>query len=412
MTDPNETESADQQDTAAPASPRSRTKESRRLAALAARMTAVHKERAADLRRTQESAAEQNLAAPVENTDAGGVSFRPFRTGFIGALGVILAYITYLAAQSIRGTLIVIVIAAVIAIGLEPAVQFFIRRGFRRAWAVTAVFLALLGVLAGAIYAIVPPIVNEIVSFAQSLPKLLQNLQDNPTFKDFDDRFQVIEQIQDSDTLQKLGGGAADGILTAGVAAAGVVFDLFVILVLALFFLAGLPRIKIAAYRLAPASRRARVSELGDKIVKQMGGYLSGAAVVAAQAGIVAGVFSAIVGLPYPWAIALAAAILDLVPVIGPIIIGVSMTLLGFTQSLLIGLIAGLFYVCQHTFETYWLYPRVMRRQVDISTATVVVAIIIGGALLGVTGALLAVPVAAAVQLIVREVVFPLQDRT
>lgn len=390
---------------------RLRARERRRLAALAARVTAVRDQRVAELRAAQDAPAIDPLL-PDTADDPDRLSWRPFRTGFIGAIGVILAYISYLAVQSIRDTLIIIAIAAVIAIGLEPAVQMLIRRGFGRAWSVTVVFLALLAVIAGAIYAIIPPIINELVQFAQSIPQLIENLQNNPTIKEFDARFGVIEQIQNSDALQTIGGGAAGGLLTAGVAAAGIVFDLLVILILALFFLAGLPRIKDGAYRLAPASRRTRVRELGDKILKQMGGYLSGAAVVAAQAGIVAGVFSAIVGLPYPWAIALGAAILDFVPVIGPVIIGVSMTLLGFTQSLLIGIIAGLFYLCQHMFEAYWLYPVVMRRQVDISTATVVVAIIIGGALLGVTGALLAVPVAAAVQLIIREVVVPMQDRS
>ena len=154
-----------------------------------------------------------------------------------------------------------------------------------------------------------------------------------------------------------------------------------------------------------------RVSDLGDKILKQMGGYLVGATLVALQAGLVAGVFAAIAGLPYPFAIALGAALLDFVPVVGPIIVGVSIALIGFTQSLTIGIVAGGFYICQHLFEAYWLYPRVMRRQVDISTGAVVFAILIGGALLGVTGGLLAVPVAAAVQLIVREVVLPRQER-
>ena len=180
---------------------------------------------------------------------------------------------------------------------------------------------------------------------------------------------------------------------------------------LTLFFLAGFPKIKSAAYRLVPATRRTRVTDLGDKILKQMGGYLFGATLVSLQAGFVAGVFATIVGLPYPWAIALGASLLDFIPVIGPIIVGVSMTLLGFTQSLAIGIIAGAFYLAQHLFEAYWLYPRVMRRQVDISTGAVVVALLVGGALLGVTGAMLAVPVAAAVQLIVREVVMPRQER-
>lgn len=385
-------------------------KERRRIARLAARMTALRDERAAELNKAHGT--ENAPAEPIDERPDTPPRLRPFRTGFFGGIGLILAYITYLAVESIRDTLIVIAVAAVVSIGLEPAVQFFMRRRFRRAWAVTTVFVILLAALAGAVYAIVPPIVNEIIAFAQSLPSIVHDLQHNSTIRDFDKKFHIIEQVQSSGVLQKLGGGAADSILTAGATAAGIAFDLVVILILTLFFLAGFPKIKEAAYRLAPASRRIRVRDLGDRVLKQMGGYLSGATIVALQAGIVAGVFSAIVGLPYPWAIALAAAILDFIPVIGPVIIGVGMTLLGFTQSLVIGLIAGLFYLAQHMFEAYWLYPRVMRRQVDISTASVVVAILIGGALLGVTGALLAVPVAAAVQLIVREVVVPIQDRS
>lgn len=401
----------DARDTSVPGGQADAGNERRRLTRFTSRMTARRDQRAAEMGEAQVNAM-INAEYAANQRDDEPVHLRPFRTGFFGAIGVILAYVTYLAVESIRDTLIVIAVAAVVSIGLDPAVQFFIRRGFRRVWAVTTVFFILVAALAGAIYAIVPPIVNEVIAFAQSLPELVKDLQDNPTIKDVDNKFHIIDQIQSSGMLQKIGGGAADSIVTAGVTAAGVALDLVIILILALFFLAGFPKIKEAAYRLAPASKRIRVAELGDKVLKQMGGYLSGATIVALQAGIVAGVFSAIVGLPYPWAIALAAAILDFIPVVGPVIIGVAMTLLGFTQSLLIGLIAGLFYLVQHMFEAYWLYPLVMRRQVDISTATVVVAILIGSALLGVTGALLAVPVAAAVQLIIREVVVPIQDRS
>ena len=96
---------------------------------------------------------------------------------------------------------------------------------------------------------------------------------------------------------------------------------------------------------------------------------------------------------------------------VGPIVIGISMMLLGFTVSVAVGIVAAGVYLVQHLFEAYWLYPKVMNRAMSISTGSVVVAIIIGGALLGVTGALMAVPVAAAIQLIIREVVFPMQDR-
>lgn len=363
-----------------------------------------------------EAAAEASRRA-ADELAAGGrgrpdsATLHPFRIGFLGGAGLLLAYATYLSLDTLRGTLIVIAVALLLAIGLDPAVSGLVRRGMRRGWAVAIVFLALVAALGGALYAIVPPIVTESAAFVQSVPTLITNLQHNQTINNLNEKFGILNAIKNSNFIQTIGSGAAGSILTAGVTVASVAADLLIVLVLSLFFLAGFPKMKSAAYRLAPASRRVRVSDLGDKILKQMGGYLVGATIVAVQAGFVAGVFAAIVGLPYPWAIALGAAVLDFVPVIGPITVGVSMTLLGFTQSLTIGIVAAAFYLTQHLFEAYWLYPRVMRRQVDISTGAVVVALLVGGALLGVTGAVLAVPVAAAVQLMVREVVMPMQER-
>ena len=382
------------------------------VANLTNRVTA---ERTARAVQAAEAAAEASRRA-VEQVAAGPGAdspafHHPFRTGFLGGLGLLLAYATYLSLDTLRSTLIVIAVAALLAIGLDPAVSGLVRRGLRRGWAVTLVFLGLMTVIGGAIYAIVPPIVTELGTFVKSVPTLITDLQHNATINSLNEKFGVLNAIKNSNFIQTIGGGAAGSIVSASVTVASIAADLLVVLVLTLFFLAGFPKIKSAAYRLVPATRRMRITDLGDKILKQMGGYLFGATLVSLQAGIVAGLFATIVGLPYPWAIALGASLLDFIPVIGPIIVGVSMTLLGFTESLAIGIIAGAFYLCQHLFEAYWLYPRVMRRQVDISTGAVVVALLVGGALLGVTGAILAVPVAAAIQLIVREVVMPMQER-
>ncbi|WP_395727630.1 AI-2E family transporter [Nakamurella sp.] len=336
----------------------------------------------------------------------------PFQWGFFGGLGVLIAYITFLVLDSIRDTLVMIAIATLLAIGLDPLVSMMTRRGLRRGAGVAVVFLGLLLVIAAAVYAIIPPIVNEVGSFVESVPTLITNLQTNETVHDLDQRFGLLEALRNSNIVQSVGSGAAGGILSAGFTVAAVFAELFIVLVLTLYFLAGFARIKAAAYRLVPASRRARVMDLSDRILKQMGGYLSGATIIAVQAGLVAGTFSAIIGLPYPWAIGLGAAVLDFIPVVGPIIVGISITLIGFTQGVAIGIVSGGFYLCQHLFEAYWLYPRVMRRTVNISTGGVVVAILIGGALLGVTGAILAVPVAAAIMLIVREVIMPIQERS
>lgn len=329
----------------------------------------------------------------------------PFRTGLLLGLGLLLAYALYLSLSTIRSTLVILGISALLAIGLDPVVRFLVRRGLKRGIAVTITFFGLLGVLGGAIYAIIPPIVQEIAALITAAPQELDRLLNDPTVRSLDERFGLIEKVQEY--LAGLGPGAASGVFTA----AGVAVDLVVVLILTLYFLLGLPRVMDAAYRLLPASRRVRVREIGDEVVRQMGGYLGGAFVIALQAGVVAGVFAWAVGLPYPLAIGAGAFVLDFVPVVGPIIIGVSMALLGFTHSIVVGIVAAAFYVGQHLFEAYWLYPRVMRRAVHISSAAVIVAIIIGAALLGVVGAVLAVPVAAAVQLIIREVVLPRQDR-
>lgn len=336
----------------------------------------------------------------------------PFHWGFFGGLGVLIAYVSFLVLDTIRDTLLLLAIATLLAIGLNPLVSWLERRGLRRGFAVLIVFLGLLAVIATAIYAILPPIVIEVGSFVETIPSRIVELQQNETLRNLDQRFGVLQAIQNSNIVQTIGSGAAGSLLTVGVTVATIIVDLLIILILTLYFLAGFPRIKAGAYRLVPATRRTRVTDLGDRILKQMGGYLSGATVIALQAGLVAGVFAAVVGLPYPWAIALGAAILDFIPVVGPILVGVSMTLLGLTQSVAIGIVAGIFYICQHLFEAYWLYPRVMRRTVDISTGAVVVAILVGAALLGVTGAILAVPVAAGIILIVREVIMPMQERS
>jgi predicted PurR-regulated permease PerM len=350
-------------------------------------------------------------ASPEAVLASGARPLSPFRWGFLGGLGVLLAYVTYQSLDSLRGTLITIAVAALLAIGLDPAVGFLIRRGLRRGLSVLVVMLVLLLFIAAAVYAVLPPIINEVAAFVTSVPELLAGLQQNETIRDLDEKFGVIQQIQNSSFLQNLAAGAGNTVLTASVTVAGLIVDLLIVLVLTLYFLAGFPKIRRAAFRLAPASRRERVTELGEVILGQMGGYLGGATLIAIQAGIFAGIFASFVGLPYPWAIALGAALLDFIPVVGPIIIGVSMMLLGFTVSIVVGVVAAAVYLVQHLFEAYWLYPKVMNRAMSIGTGTVVVAIVIGGALLGVTGALMAVPVAAAIQLIIREVVYPMQDR-
>lgn len=355
-----------------------------------------------------DSTAADAPVSPVPVTEPGKrrLVTAPFRTGLLAGLGLLTAYALYLSLSTILSTLVVLSISVLLAIGLDPLVRLLMRSGMKRGWAVAITFLGALAVFAGAIFAIIPPIIEQVSQFIEIAPKRLDNLMNDPTIRSLDERFGLLEKVQNY--LADASTSAASGVFTA----AGVAIDILVVLVLTLYFLGGLPRITESAYRLIPASRRDRVHEIGDKVVHQMGGYLGGATLIALQAGIVAGLFAWIAGIPYPLAIASAAFALDFVPVVGPVVIGVLMMLLGFTQSIALGIIAGGFYLGQHLFEAYWLYPRVMRRTVQISSAAVIVAIVVGAALLGVVGAVLAVPVAAAAQLVIREVLLPRQERT
>jgi predicted PurR-regulated permease PerM len=201
------------------------------------------------------------------------------------------------------------------------------------------------------------------------------------------------------------------GIVGVGRVVLNAVFSALSLLIMTLYFLAALPSIKRQAYRLVPASRRERVTLLSDEVINRIGGFISGALTVAFVAGFTSYLFLLIIGLPYALALALFVALLDLVPLIGATIAAVVVSLLGFTESLVVGISCVVFYIAYQQFENYVVYPRVMRRAVDVPAPVTVVAVLLGGALLGVVGALLAIPVAAAVLLVLRQVAIPRMDQ-
>jgi predicted PurR-regulated permease PerM len=179
-----------------------------------------------------------------------------------------------------------------------------------------------------------------------------------------------------------------------------------------LYFLAALPSMKRQAYRLVPASRRERVTLLGDEVLARTGQFVSGALTVAFIAAFTSYMFLSIVDMPYAIALAVFVGLLDLIPLVGATIAAIVVSLIGFTQSAGVGIACIIFYVAYQQFENYVVYPHVMRRAVDVPAPVTVVAVLLGGALLGIVGALIAIPVAAAVLLVVRQVAIPRMDQT
>ena len=335
----------------------------------------------------------------------------PFYIGFFGGLGALLAFWLGSQVLAISGVLILIVVALFLAAGLNPSVEFFVRRGLKRSYAVVAVIAIVLVALALFGLAIVPVISDQVAKLTANAPEFLDQLQKNQTVQDLDERFGLIEKVKDYVANGDFAKGLFGGVLGFGLAVLSALANAFIVIVLTLYFLSSLEKTKSSLYRLAPASRRDRVSKLGDRVVEGIGGYVAGAFVVALCAGISSLVFLFVVGLgEYAVALAFVVALLDVIPMIGATIGAVLVTAIGFATDPKIGLACLIFYLVYQQVENYVLYPRVMARSVDIPGAVTVIAALVGAALLGVVGALLAIPTAAAILMLTREVFIRRQD--
>lgn len=335
----------------------------------------------------------------------------PFMLGFLGALGVFVAWFLTQAVVEARGVIVLIVVSLFLAIGLNPGVERLMARGMRRGVAITIVFFAVIGAFVGFGFAVAPPVVEQSNEFVDELPTFLDDLRQNSTVRQIDNDFGVIERAKEYVTSEDLGQRLFGGIVGVGRIVLSAVFSAFTVLIMTLYFLASLPSMKRQAYRLVPATRRERVTLLTDEILTRIGGFVSGAFTVAFIAALTSYVFLRIVDVPYALVLAIVVGLLDLVPLIGATIGAVIVSLIGFTESAAVGIACVVFYVAYQQFENYVVYPRVMRRAVDVPAAVTVVAVLLGGALLGVVGALLAIPIAAAVLLVVRQVAIPRMDR-
>ena len=350
-------------------------------------------------------------AAPARSATPILLRHSPFNIGFFGALGALVAIFLSQQILSISSVLILIVMAMFLAIGLNPVVEWFMKHGMKRGLSVLLVLFVVLTGLTLFVVAVAPVISEQIASITEKSPGWLDDLQQNGQVQRLDDKYDVIAKVRDYVQNGDFGQSVFGGALGVGLAVLSAVANSVIVLVLMIYFLASLPSIKNAAYRLAPASRRPRVSELGDRIIRSTGAYVAGAFVVAVFAGISTLVFTFIVGLgDYAFALAFIVGLLSLIPVVGSVISAVIITALGLTISPTTALIAFIYYMAYQQVEAYFIYPRIMARSVDIPGSVTVIAALVGGAMLGVIGALLAVPVAAALLLLQREVFLKRQD--
>jgi len=335
----------------------------------------------------------------------------PFLSGFLLGAGALLAY--WLGGLIIQAgsIIILIVVALFIAFGLNPVVRWLVNRGIRRAYAVLIVAFGFVAALALFIVAIAPVVADQVTALTDNAPGWFDQLQSNQQIQRLDDKYEIVDKARDYVTSGDLTKQLFGGVLGVGLAILAALGNAFVVIVLTLYFLASLDSVKHGLYRLAPATRRTRVQSLGDRILEGIGGYVSGAFVVALCAGVTSLIFLFIVGLgEYAVALSVVVAILDVIPMIGATLGAVVVSAIGLATDVKIGIACIIFYLVYQQIENYLIYPRVMSKSVDIPGSMTVIAALVGASLLGVIGALLAIPTAAAILLLVREVFIREQD--
>jgi predicted PurR-regulated permease PerM len=336
----------------------------------------------------------------------------PYIVGMLGAAGVATTYVLLQLLLRAGGVLALIVLALLLAIGLDPAVQWLIRTGLPRWAAVTLVSLLVIGGVIGFFAAAIPPLAAQTGQFVRALPDYLKHLNDHSsTLGRLEAHYHVRERA--TQLLHAAGGTKLfGGLLGAGIIVLDTLVSTLTVLVLTIYFLADLPRIRKLIYRLVPGSRRPRAILLGDEIFGKVGGYVLGNLITSLIAAALAFVWLVIWHVPYPLLLSLMVALFDLIPVIGALTGGIIVTLVSLTISVPVAIATAVYFTVYKHAEDYFIVPRIIGRTVDVPATATLVAILLGGTALGIVGALIAIPVAAAIRLLLREVVFPRLDRT
>jgi predicted PurR-regulated permease PerM len=333
----------------------------------------------------------------------------PFVVAFTASFGIAAALVIVWAAYSARHILTLFGLALFIAIGLDPVVRWLQRRSLPRWAAVLIVVLAGLALLAGIISLVVPVVTTQVSDLVDHLPRYERTLTTKSTFAGkLNTRYHIISRVQKY--FNSNGQVLASGVVGIGRAVISGVLSTVIIVVVSIYLLADLPRVKRTIYQLTPRSRRARVVLLGDEMFSKVGGYVLGNAAVSIVAGAATWLWTEMFGIPYPALLAVLVAILDLVPLVGSTVGGVIVALVALTVSPPVAVATLAFYLVFRVLEDYLLTPRIMGATVQVPGLVTVVATLVGGALLGIVGALIAIPIAAAVRLVMQEITVPRLD--
>jgi predicted PurR-regulated permease PerM len=327
-----------------------------------------------------------------------------FRWGAYVSLGALAVLAAAAAVYTTRAVLIRVLIALFIAISLDPAVRMLTRRGMRRGLAVLIIFLVASGLVAAFLVSVIPALVHQFEALVRDFPGYLASLQERSArFRGLSDRLQLTSRIQG--LLADLPGRLGSGLLGLTRRLFGALFSTLTVLVLTIYFMADLPRLRHGVMRLFPHAHRARFGQISQVMVDKVGDYMIGNLLISLAAGLAS--FAVLQGLGVPFAVPLAfvVALCDLIPMIGAALGAVVCVLAALLTTDLwpTTVIVALFFVAYQQLENYLIAPRILRHTVSLSAAAVLLASLIGGTVLGLVGALMAIPVAAGLKVVLAE---------
>ena len=291
------------------------------------------------------------------------------------------------------GALSLVLIAVFFAFALNPAVEFFVCRGWSRGLAATTVFVLALLVAALVVLLAGPPIVKQVKSFADGLPALSHG---HGPLGFLERKYQVVEHVQNaitSDSAKKV----ALGVATTAV-------SLIVVSFLTFFMLLEGPTWVERLLKLVPDRRREHVENVGYGVYRAVGGFVTGNLVASLLGGSIATIVLLAVGVPFAIPLGLLVAFLDLIPILGAILAPIVLGLVSLTQGVTPAIIVVAAFFVYHQIEVYYLRPLIYGRAVELSPLAVLVAVVIGAELAGLLGTLLAIPLAAGIQVLAGEI--------
>jgi predicted PurR-regulated permease PerM len=326
-------------------------------------------------------------------------------------LTVAAVLLLLLAAWTVRSILLLVLVSTVLAAGLDPQVRWLQRHRVSRPWAVTMIGALSVGFLALFAWLVIPNAIRQVQELARDFPGYLERLRTSTgALGSLEARYHISERLQQaSSRLPDLAIGKFPSI-TAGVGS--VIANTLTVAILTIYFLLGLERGHATASELVAGEHADRNRRILDESLDRIGGYVSGNIFISIIAGTLAFVVLELLGVPFAAALGVWVAIADLIPGVGAMIGAVVCVIVALFSSVGDGIAVAIYFVVYQRFENYVILPRVMTKAIDLSAPTVIVTLLIGSTLAGLAGALIALPIVAALKVVIREIWLDGETRT